>query len=79
MKKFLWFNINKLKKDPEYFVVSYIFIITAQVAFYTSFIRNTDFFYDLIIGVICSIFFIYITFMKKEFKIIEAIKKAFIS
>ncbi|MGL5477894.1 MAG: hypothetical protein ACRDCB_02430 [Clostridium sp.] len=77
MKKFLWFNITKLKTDSEYFVVSYIYVITAQVGFYSSFIGNKNLFYDLILGIISSIFFIYITFMKKDFKILDAITKAF--
>lgn len=77
MKRFLWYNITKLRNDSEYFIVSYISLITIQLPLYFSYFKNKNLLSSLIFAIIFSIFFIYITIMKKNFKILESIKKVF--
>lgn len=73
-KKFLWYNLNKLKKDAEYFNISILSLILMQCGFYLSYIKNTNLISSLVLGVIFSIFFIYALIIKKDFSIKEAIK-----
>ncbi|WP_446898437.1 hypothetical protein ACSVC9_00480 [Clostridium sp. LBM24168] len=63
MKRFLWFNIEKLRNDAEYFLVTYILIIFIQLAFWFK-IENLG---DIIWGAVFSLFFLYLTFIKKNF------------
>lgn len=73
-KKFLWYNVNKLKEDVEYFNISILSLILIQCGFYLSYIKNTDLFSSLIFGIIFSLFFIYILIIKKTFSLKESIK-----
>lgn len=66
MKRFLWFNIEKLRVDIEYFLVVYILLIFLQVAFYYPINKQMEISH-WVFGGITSILFIYISFMKKEF------------
>ncbi len=75
MKKFFWYNLKKLRNDYEYFSVSYISLIFIQLYLYT---KNKNSVFDLIFGIITSIFFIYLNFMKKNFKISEVFKNIFL-
>ncbi|MDD3223631.1 MAG: hypothetical protein PHX70_02810 [Clostridium sp.] len=63
MKRFLWFNIEKLKNDPDYFLMSYILIIFVQLGFWTK-IHDLS---SIVFGSIFSILFLYLTFIKKDF------------
>lgn len=65
MKRFLWFNLEKAKKDPDYFLMTFLFLIVVQMIFYfpTGKLKGTD----IISGALTSIFFLYILFSKKEF------------
>lgn len=78
MKKFLWYDLKKLRNDSEYFSVSYISLILIQLPLYSSYFKNKNLVSDLIFGIIASIFFIYLTFMKKNFKISEVFKSIFL-
>lgn len=66
MKRFLWFNIEKLKEDPDYFLVIFLFLIIIQLAFYFPLDKSQDF-GDIVFGISTSIFFIYTLFCKKKF------------
>ncbi|MBY0756937.1 hypothetical protein K5V21_16065 [Clostridium sardiniense] len=77
MKKFLWYNIEKLKTDIDYFSVSYISLIFIQLPLYSSFFRNINLFSDLVLGIISSSFFLYMTFTKKDFTLIDVFKNLF--
>ncbi|HHD2754316.1 TPA: hypothetical protein ACOTG0_003170 [Clostridium perfringens] len=66
MKRFLWFNIEKLKEDPDYFLVIFLFLIIIQLAFYFPLDKSQDF-GDIVLGISTSIFFIYTLFCKKKF------------
>jgi len=63
LKRVLWFNIEKMKKDPDYFLVSYILLISIQLAFWTR-IHNLS---DIVFGSLFSVLFLYLTFIKKNF------------
>lgn len=77
MKKFLWYDLKKLREDSKYFSVSYISLILIQLPLYHSFFKNKNLVTDLFFGIITSIFFIYLTFMKKNFKMSEVYKNIF--
>ncbi|MGV2804762.1 hypothetical protein GNF85_13995 [Clostridium perfringens] len=66
MKRFLWFNFKKIKTDVDYFLVVFILLIITQLAFYFPLSKSFDF-SNLVFGGVFSIFFIYISFCKKEF------------
>lgn len=63
MKRFLWFNIKKMKNDPDYFLVSYILLIFVQLAFWIK-IHNLS---DIVFASVFSVLFLYLTFIKKNF------------
>lgn len=67
MKRFLWFNLEKLKNDADYFLITNLFLVITQLAFYFPLSKSFDI-KDLIGGGIFSIFHICILFFKKEFK-----------
>ncbi|EDT13262.1 hypothetical protein AC3_A0621 [Clostridium perfringens E str. JGS1987] len=66
MKRFLWFNLEKLKTDKEYFLVVFMFLIIIQLAFYFPLNKSLDF-SNIFLGFIFTLFFIYVTFCKKTF------------
>lgn len=78
MKKFLWYNLEKLKNDLDYFIVSYISLILIQFNLYFSYFKNMNLVSSLIIGIVFSIFFIYISIMKKAFNYKKIIKNIFL-
>lgn len=65
MNRFLWFNIDKLRDDSEYFLVTYMLTFFMQLALWSK-VKDIG---DIIFGCIFSIFFIYLTFMKKSFSL----------
>lgn len=67
MKRFLWFNLEKLRTDVEYFLVSYILVIIATITFL--FPKSEYKFGDAIFGGASFIFFIYLTSMKRDFSL----------
>ena len=68
MKRFLWFNLYKLKSDVDYFLITFLFLILVQLSFYFP-LNGTINFKDLVGGVSTSVFFIYVLFCKKTFKV----------
>ena len=72
MKYFLWFNLDKIKKDPDYFLINFLFLILVQLVFYlpTGQLKNLNIFS----GILTSIFFVYILFCKKEYSYKEVWK-----
>lgn len=65
LKRFLWFNLDKIKKDPDYFLINFLFLILVQLAFYfpTGRLKSVN----ILSGVLTSIFFLYILLCKKEY------------
>jgi len=63
LKRFFIFNTEKLKNDIEYFLVTYVLLIFIQLAFWCR-VRNLS---DIVFGSIFSLFFLYLTFMKRSF------------
>ncbi|CAB1248299.1 hypothetical protein [Clostridium sp. HV4-5-A1G] len=70
MKRFFIFNTEKLKNDVEYFLVTYVLVIFIQLIFWV----KIDDLGDIVFGTIFSIFFLYLTFMKKKFTLREVWK-----
>ena len=68
MTRFLWFNLYKLKSDVDYFLITFLFLVVVQLSFYFPLNGNLDF-KDLVGGALTSIFFIYVLFCKKNFKV----------
>ena len=66
MKRFLWFNLKKIKTDADYFLVVFILLIIIQLSVYFPLGKSFDFL-DLIYGGVDTIFFLYISFCKKDF------------
>ncbi|ELC8424519.1 hypothetical protein QYB63_001081 [Clostridium perfringens] len=65
MKRFLWFNLEKIKTDPDYFLINFLFLILVQCVFYfpTGRARSVS----ISSGILTSIFFVYILLCKKDF------------
>lgn len=70
LKRFFIFNTEKLKSDVEYFLVTYVLVIFIQLIFWV----KIDDLGDIVFGTIFSIFFLYLTFMKKKFTLREVWK-----
>ncbi len=70
LKRFFIFNTEKLKNDVEYFLVTYVLVIFIQLIFWV----KIDDLGDIVFGTIFSIFFLYLTFMKKKFTLREVWK-----
>lgn len=75
MKYFLWFNLKKIKTDIDYCLLTFLFLILIQLAFY--FPYNPKKLYKLFFGLVFSVFFIYCLIVKKDFKLIDVWKKFF--
>lgn len=65
MERFLWFNVKKLRTDCDYFFISFLFLTLLQLIFY--FPPRGESLKLKIIGIIFSVFYIYIILIKKEF------------
>ena len=65
MKRFLWFNLEKLKKDPDYFLMTSLFLIVVQMIFYFPTGKSQQ--VSILSGITTSIFFLYTIICKKEF------------
>lgn len=63
MKRFFIFNIQKLKSDVEYFLVTYVLVIFMQLALWLQ-VKDLG---NIVFGTIFSVFFLYLTFMKRAF------------
>lgn len=74
MKYFLWFNLDKVKNDKDYFLLSYLSVIMAQLASWFPKKGYLDF-EDYIYGVVWGIFFIYLSFSRKNFKFKDAFRQ----
>lgn len=72
MKRFLWFNFEKMKSDLDYFLMSNLFLIIAQLSFYFP-IRSKDF-KDTISGLILTGIHVYVLLLKKEFTYKDLVK-----
>lgn len=65
MKRFLWFNLEKLKKDPDYFLMNSLFLIVVQMIFYFPTGKSQQ--VSILSGITTSIFFLYTVICKKDF------------
>lgn len=65
MKRFLWFNLEKLKKDPDYFLMTSLFLIVVQMIFYFPTGKSQQ--VSILSGITTSIFFLYTVICKKDF------------
>ena len=65
MKRFLWFNLEKLKKDPDYFLMTFLFLSVIQMVFYFPTGKSQQ--VNIVSGIVTSVFFLYTLFCKKEF------------
>lgn len=72
MNKVFIFNKEKLQSDKEYFFVAYLFLILVQVS--TWFPISTLNYKYTILGTFFSLIFIYLTFMKKDFTLLDSLK-----
>ncbi|GAA0742479.1 hypothetical protein [Clostridium oceanicum] len=75
MNYFLWFNLKKIKTDIDYFLLTLLFLILIQLAFYLPW--NPKKLYNLFFGMIFSIFFIYCLTVNKDFKLKDVLKLFF--
>lgn len=69
MKRFLWFNIDKIKNDSDYFLIVFMFLVLTQLSFYILPIKMEKEYkiYNLIPALVFSIFFLWTLFTKKSF------------
>ena len=65
MKRLLWFNLEKLKKDPDYFLMTSLFLIVVQMIFYFPTGKSQQ--VSILSGITTSIFFLYTVICKKDF------------
>lgn len=72
LERFLWFNLKKIKKDPDYFLINFLFLVVVQMIFYFPIGRAGK--TNISSGIATSIFFLYILFCKKEFSYKEVWK-----
>jgi hypothetical protein len=80
MKYFLWFNLNKLKTDIDYFLVTFLIVSMFILNTVLSYIYHTNKymnFSDIFIDIIILFFWLWLIFAKKDFSFWKVIAKLF--
>lgn len=68
MERFLWFNLKKIKKDPDYFLINFLFLVVVQMIFYFPIGRAGKISIGLFISLNFIFFKINITEFDKNYK-----------
>ena len=80
MKYFLWFKLDKLKTDIDYFLVTFLSISTYSLIKILSYIfdsnKNINFSH-ISVDIIILIFWLWLVFVKKDFSFLKVISKLF--